>query len=145
MTCDDFRQEISEFIDAELPQRDLRSLFEHLATCDGCWKYYRRLERMHNVLQKPIPAVIAASPGREVQGKKTENWMRQRITVNPASFVLNGVVTFLLGALLTAALSRVDWTSPAERNAEQMVQRSGSGDYFSQFHEPLARPWRNSR
>lgn len=46
---------------------------------------------------------------------------------------------------LKAALSRVDWTPPAERNVEQMVQRSGSGDYFGQFHDPLARPWRNSR
>lgn len=156
MACNEYQQQISEFIDAELPHRDLRPLFQHLGTCDACWQYYRRIERIRGILQESTPAEIGAAPHRETDGEKIKNgaariqrvqepWVRQRMIVTPASLLLNSVVAFLLGVLLTAALSRADWTSPENRNGEWNVLRSHNAEYYPDLREPLARPWRNLR
>jgi anti-sigma factor RsiW len=139
MTCNEYQQQISEFIDVELPHRDHRPLFQHLGTCEACWQYYRRIERIRGILQESTPAEVGAARTQRVH----EPWARQRMIVNPASLLLNSVVAFLLGVLLTAALFRVDWTSPSNRNRESTLLGTHNAEYYPILREPLARPWRN--
>jgi hypothetical protein len=85
MNCDEYQQLASDFIDDELDPKEIRDLFSHLGSCDICWTYYRRVERLHTEMsrQKSVP----------VPHRRT-----------PATVLLGGYVAFVVGILLTLLL-----------------------------------------
>jgi anti-sigma factor RsiW len=117
MNCDDYRQSVSGFVDEELGNAESRQLFRHLGTCDECWRYYRRITQLRNVLatesepagqqtesrqRRPVTTAGATKwPDRPPE----RQWIKQRLAVSPASFLLTGFVAFLAGVLLVLMLS----------------------------------------
>jgi hypothetical protein len=85
MTCDGYHQLVSDFIDDELDPKEIRTLFTHLGSCDTCWTYYRRVERLHTELSRP---------------KSTSVRNRRPL----AAVLLGGYVAFVIGVLVTLLL-----------------------------------------
>jgi len=114
MTCDEYQQHLSEFLDDELDDQEVRPLFQHLGTCDACWTYYRRIEALHTALAEEASAKgmktglgHSKSTGSAYRRDRpaSPNWMNHRLSVTPASFLLGTLVAFMIGALLTLLLS----------------------------------------
>ncbi len=113
MTCDHYQQLASAFIDDELEEGKTRTLFEHLSTCDTCWRYYRRIERLHSLLAEEHAFARArmqegrsetTRPGRKkLPGRRSPQpeWLTQEVSLRSASVLLGIFMAFLLGVLVT--------------------------------------------
>jgi len=114
MNCDEVQQRISEFVDNELDSLGTRMLFTHLGSCDECWAYYRRIDRLHAVMSKPEVAkeisevessTERTSPtGKNLTSRPTRRWLRTRHAMTPASFLLGSYIAFVVGVILTLLL-----------------------------------------
>jgi len=89
MNCDECQQRASEFLDEEIHPREIRMLFSHLGSCDECWTYYRRVERLHSMMNRPPTLDRVVVP---------------RHPVTSATFLLGSYVAFVIGVLLTLLL-----------------------------------------
>jgi len=99
MNCNEYRAQVSAFLDEELSNSEIRDLFQHLAACDGCWTYNLRLQKIRSALRHGAPL-------REgVVAEHEKPWMHQRLPVSAPSLVLTLFVAFLFGALLSLVLS----------------------------------------
>jgi anti-sigma factor RsiW len=140
MTCDEYRQHLSAFVDGELADAGIRQLFQHLGTCGECWKYYRRIEHLRNVLTaESAPAELQAessqlkppaapSTTERLDRPPERQWMKQRVAVSPSSFLLGNFVAFVVGVLLALTLSSgSSATGPGIDNrwAGEPLQRPG--------------------
>lgn len=63
MTCTDYQQGISEFVDLELKAEDQPDLFRHLAECEECRGFLGNLLRLRSSLGGEILGV--SSKGKE--------------------------------------------------------------------------------
>jgi anti-sigma factor RsiW len=108
MNCDQYQQQVSEFVDEELEPRNIRTLFAHLGSCDECWTYYRRIERLHTAMSRPSLTRRTAEPetsnesssgGRSLRSR--HRWLASRHPMSPASILLGSYVAFVVGVLLT--------------------------------------------
>jgi anti-sigma factor RsiW len=141
MNCDDYRQFLSAFVDGELGNAESRQLYQHLGACDECWKHYRRIGRLREVLAAESSAQGAHTESRRlkrparsflwIDQPPERQWLKQRLTVSPASFLLSSFVAFLVGMLLMLMLSsRNSATGPGLDDQWSGGQRERSSDYL---------------
>jgi anti-sigma factor RsiW len=140
MSCDDYQQRVSEFVDEELDPGEIRPLFQHLSTCDTCWTYYRRVERLHAVASRPVqkqeiedneptPSTRRVPESLEDQSvSPPEQWLAKRQAMTPAAFLLGGAVALIVGMLLTLALL------PGRGESEQIAPEQ----WVPQYHHASA-------
>jgi len=98
MTCREYQEAASAFLDGELLEGSRRSLFRHLGECDACWRFYRRIEAIHDALKiSSADRGVAATP-----------LLSRRVTIPIASMVLGAFLTFLATILVTLAVTTME-------------------------------------
>jgi hypothetical protein len=133
MNCDEYQQKVSEFIDEELDSREIRMLFTHLGSCDACWRYYRRIERLHATMGSSALDRRTAEKETSIENDpaggsihRNNTGLKARPPMSLASFLLGSYVAFAVGILLTLLLL------PAKDNLQPHPE-----DAFGPLHHQL--------
>ena len=114
MTCGEYRKQASAFLDGEIDEDVYRPLFRHLAECDACWQFYRRIEAIHDAFGEGSsePEMVVPAP-----------LLARRIVLPLASMVLGVFLTILTAVLMTLAVTspRGEGYARGERYAREEI------------------------
>jgi anti-sigma factor RsiW len=116
MNCNEYRAQVSAFLDEELSESEIRDLFQHLAACDGCWRYNLRLQKIRSALASP------KHPNEPAEIKRERPWMHQRLPVSAPSFVLSVFMAFVFGMVFSLMLLSQTTTSRTDPDIWQNSQ-----------------------
>lgn len=75
MTCEEFVELVTAYLEGTLPEEDRRAFDEHLELCPGCDSYLAQY-RMTIELLGELPAESISSPGRERLLEAFAAWRR---------------------------------------------------------------------
>jgi predicted anti-sigma-YlaC factor YlaD len=70
MTCEGYQEQVSQFIDNELEERDAPALFSHLSTCEECRGFLRTTMRLRAGLQEQAPLLAPNHLDEKVMGAR---------------------------------------------------------------------------
>jgi anti-sigma factor RsiW len=129
MNCMEIQEEISAFIDGELPQEKSGLLFAHIAGCQECRGFLQSSVRMRGMIARvPEPAapprldarvlsigLPAGLPDGKPRRLVSSLW-QQRLRV-PLPAIAAGIALVLLSTLASAWL----WLSPARTPKQEVV------------------------
>ncbi len=101
MSCENWRMEISAFIDSELSDEEQQALYQHLAACVDCRGFLRDTRIIHGALQVEDEDVEKID---QVEIADGQPFYRRRLNVSFASVALMTFLaclcSFIIGVLL---------------------------------------------
>ena len=104
MSHENIQQQISQFLDNELPKEQLRGLFAHLAVCDTCMDFFTHIKQIHDASIELTDEQFPISMDRRFEvlsmGKTVRNNAPQTITFSMPSAILSGVLIIMMSLLL---------------------------------------------
>jgi predicted anti-sigma-YlaC factor YlaD len=113
MTCDEYQEQVSQYIDGELKDKDSGTLFKHLSTCGECRSFLRSTLEMRSKIHDEMLMEHEGATNR----KKNRLVVIQNKTMK-ISRVLAGA-TLAVIILVTAFVTRTISTGTAiEQNRE---------------------------
>jgi anti-sigma factor RsiW len=75
MTCEEFVELVTAYVEGNLPAEDRRSFDEHLALCPGCERYLAQFRATIDLLGE-LPEESISSPARERLLDAFSQWRR---------------------------------------------------------------------
>jgi anti-sigma factor RsiW len=116
MTCEEYKEQISAFLDGELPDNQAGRVFEHLPTCSDCRAFLSVLMKVRKAVaaeEVPWPEAlderILSEIGRRktssvsVRSRRTPLWAR-RFSWSPGFAAAAIILAFLLGGVIGSFL-----------------------------------------
>jgi anti-sigma factor RsiW len=128
MNCNEYRAQVSAFLDGELSEGEIRDLFQHLSACDGCWRYNLRLQKIRSALKSSSP------PSEPAEIDRRKPWVHQRLPVSAPSFVLTVFMAFVFGMVFSLMILAQTTTKRADNSIWQNTQ------LYQHPLRPLGRP-----
>lgn len=96
MACEDYERAVVEYIDGELPPRDVKGLKAHIERCQSCQEFYRDLKRMEESLE----GQYLLYPGQDFTAKVMDKIRRY----NRTREILTSMALFLVLSISHIAL-----------------------------------------
>lgn len=130
MTCDEYQEMISEFIDAELLDEQMTELFSHLSTCRRCRASLGMMMHVRQTLAKVPQAVVRPGldarvleiPELRARTTRQKQFLPVRIWQNRVRLPLPALATLVFIALFSSALLLSFWLRTKEP-VQQMNQK----------------------
>lgn len=111
MTCREYKDEIQEFLDGELPDERVEALRGHCMHCPDCARYLREMDALHRELvslrEEPVPELLhkrIMDAYRKEKRPSASAWLR-RLNRYPFAAVA-AVLVLLIGTVSAVGLLR---------------------------------------
>ena len=116
MNCEQYQEQVSQFMDGELPPITENELFAHLGTCEICRGFLKNVISLRNTMTLDQQIAVPASLDRRllerhfpITKKAEDQTFIRRIKVNKYSFRAIGLAIIL--STFTAVLISSLWYS----------------------------------
>ena len=121
MNCQKAKQQIQEYLDQHLPEKEKRELEEHIKTCSSCrnelkeWEHF--FSDVHILAEKEsVPAGMTQSIMNQIQSKKLTiqpSWLeRLKHVLSIPSFSLRWIGAAAVAVIALAIFANFNWVSP---------------------------------
>ena len=109
MNHQNIQEQISQFMDNELPKEQHRELFLHLAECEPCREFFVVAKKIHDaskaLTDEQFPAAMDRRFGVLSMGQTVSNNAPQMITFSMPSAILSGLLIIMMSLLLFLTVS----------------------------------------
>jgi predicted anti-sigma-YlaC factor YlaD len=116
MTCDDWRLEISAWEDGELEEADEPALFGHLAACNACRLFNRRVRTLRQMLARG-----RVSGSSSAEGERNTLYPERKAVGFGALFILTAIVASFIGLVILLS---------APHRSESITGKEPAGDAY---------------
>ncbi|MFA5834886.1 MAG: zf-HC2 domain-containing protein [Bacteroidota bacterium] len=127
MNCQEHQEQISQFLDNELPQDALQPMFQHLAACGACREFFFTAKSIHDTARQleytPVPELLDQKLG--VLDMTSRPLLERRFIISIPTAMLSMIAVFLFGAAVLLSFDSL--------SSEQQTQQS---QMISQFPLP---------
>lgn len=101
MNHENIQQQISQFMDNELPKEQHREMFMHLAECEECREFFVESKKIHDavhtLVDEPFPAEMDRKFSVLRLGNGDHPYAAQKMLVSIPSALLTVIAAFLIG------------------------------------------------
>ena len=116
MNHENIQQQISQFMDNELPKERQRELFIHLAECEECREFFVESKKIrdivHALVDEPIPAEMDRKFSVLRLGNGDHPYVAQKMMVSIPSALLTVIAAFLIGFSLLFSFQTFSGSEP---------------------------------
>lgn len=131
MNHENIQEQISQFMDNELPKEQHRELFMHLAECEECREFFADVKRIHDLSNKLIEETFPLEMDRKfdvlTMAGGTSPAIPHVITFSLPSAILSGMLIVMMSLLLFLSITSKEEpmnTFPANEQAMMMLPYS---------------------
>ncbi len=131
MSHENIQEQISQFMDNELPKQQHRELFMHLAECEECREFFVEMKKIHDASNKLIDERFPLEMDRKfdvlTMASRTSPAIPHVITLSLPSAILSGMLIVMMSLLLFLSVTTKREpmnTSPVNDQAMMMLPYS---------------------